>query len=86
MTNDEAFRELGVSDSANADEIKAAYRARALVTHPDRAGNADAFARVQIAYLTLRESEYARQAKREKCQACGGTGRQAWQRGCCTVT
>ncbi|NUP09126.1 MAG: J domain-containing protein [Polyangiaceae bacterium] len=41
---------LGVPSSATLDEIKRAYRKRALETHPDHGGEADVFRRVQRAY------------------------------------
>jgi curved DNA-binding protein CbpA len=44
---------LGVSKDASDDEIKRAFRARALVTHPDRGGDAEAFVEVKRAYDAL---------------------------------
>lgn len=41
---------LEVPEGATLAEIKRAYRARALATHPDRGGDADAFRAVQRAY------------------------------------
>ena len=41
---------LGLPSSATLAEIKLAYRKRALATHPDRGGTADAFRAVQSAY------------------------------------
>ena len=41
---------LGLTATASLDEIKAAYRKRALETHPDRGGDAEDFRRVHGAY------------------------------------
>lgn len=41
---------LGIPEGSTAVEVKRAYRGRALVTHPDRGGDADAFRAVQRAY------------------------------------
>ncbi len=51
---------LGVSKSANADEIKSAYRKLALKFHPDRnkeAGAAEKFAQINEAYSVLCDEE-----------------------------
>ena len=44
---------LGVSDTANNDEIKAAWRRRVKQTHPDAGGNTQEFQKVQEAYKVL---------------------------------
>jgi hypothetical protein len=41
---------LGVTAQATADELKRAFRQRALATHPDRGGDAEAFRQVQRAF------------------------------------
>lgn len=49
-----AYSVLGVDASASSEEIKAAYRAKAKVHHPDAdGGDADAFRAVNEAYATL---------------------------------
>ena len=53
MTNH--YAALGVGFGATPDEIRAAYRAKARETHPDRGGSADTFGRVQAAYRLLRQ-------------------------------
>lgn len=50
---------LGIPESSTAAEVKRAYKARALVTHPDRGGDVDAFRAVQRAY----EAALARAAR-----------------------
>lgn len=44
---------LGVSKSSSADEIKKAYRRKALETHPDKGGDANIFKEVNEAYDVL---------------------------------
>ena len=51
---------LGLSGSSSIEEIKRAYRKRALETHPDRGGDSAAFRAVQAAY----ESALKRRSKR----------------------
>jgi hypothetical protein len=41
---------LGITARATADELKRAFRERALATHPDRGGDAEAFRQVQHAF------------------------------------
>ena len=41
---------LGITARATAEELKRAYRQRALATHPDRGGDAEAFREVQRAF------------------------------------
>ena len=41
---------LGVTPEASATELKRAFRARVLATHPDRGGTAESFRDVQRAY------------------------------------
>lgn len=46
---------LGVSSRATEEELKAAYRKKAIETHPDRGGDADTFRRVVAAYAEARK-------------------------------
>ncbi len=41
---------LGLAPGATVEQVKRAYRAKALETHPDRGGDPEAFRRVQKAY------------------------------------
>ena len=41
---------LGITARATADDLKRAFRRRALATHPDRGGDAEAFRQVQRAF------------------------------------
>lgn len=45
---------LGVSSRATEEELKAAYRKKAIETHPDRGGDAETFRRVVAAYAEAR--------------------------------
>ncbi|WP_435021459.1 J domain-containing protein [Tundrisphaera sp. TA3] len=48
-----AFRALGLEPPCSLDDIKAAYRIRALSVHPDRGGNPAEFHAVEAAYRRL---------------------------------
>ena len=48
-----AWQTLGLEPGSDHEEIKKAYRQRALETHPDRGGEASAFRAVQKAYEKL---------------------------------
>lgn len=53
---------LGVARDATEQQIRAAYRAKARVLHPDAGGTSEAFARIATAYAVLgspaRRTEY----------------------------
>jgi hypothetical protein len=58
---------LGVVSGAGIDDIKRAYRARALETHPDRGGDPERFREVQHAYEQLvARASGARKPKRRR--------------------
>lgn len=59
MTTEEAFRLLGLSAPAGADEVKRAYRRKALEYHPDRYQRDDEKAFYQRKFMQIREA-YAR--------------------------
>lgn len=44
------YEVLEVSQNANVNQIKEAYRRKAMESHPDRGGNSETFNRVQTAY------------------------------------
>ncbi len=58
---------LGVSPHATVDEIRAAFRQKALVTHPDRGGDPDAFRALRRAHdeALARRSRAARRPRRK---------------------
>lgn len=51
-----ALAVLGLAKGASASEIRTAYRKRALETHPDQGGSAEAFRAVQSAYERLKHT------------------------------
>ena len=64
MNSQEAFRVLGLSPGAGADEVKRAYRRKALECHPDRAQDESQkslyeqrFKEAREAYARLRDEE-----------------------------
>jgi hypothetical protein len=61
------FAELGLETTATADEVKRAYRRRALETHPDRGGSDEAFRAVQRAFVAA--TTRATGAKRRRRRA-----------------
>lgn len=56
MTND-LYETLGVDKSADQDEIKKAYRKKAMASHPDQGGDAEEFHALTLAYDTLSDDE-----------------------------
>lgn len=60
---------LEIAEGATLAEIKRAYRARSLVTHPDRGGDADAFRAVQRAYEEAIERRARPKARRATAPA-----------------
>lgn len=64
---------LGVLPSATPEALRAAYRARARDTHPDRGGDPDEFYKVTQAYEAARNvSAWLPEGK--ICANCGGFG------------
>lgn len=66
--NTELYDTLGVDLPASADEIKAAYRAKAKQHHPDKGGDADRFGEIQKAYDVLSDPD-----RRARYDATGAT-------------
>ena len=48
---------MGVSKTATTDEIKKAYKKKALRLHPDKGGDPEKFKEVAIAHEVLADSE-----------------------------
>ena len=69
MTN--PYDELGVGREATPEEIRAAYRRKAHVLHPDKGGGVDRFQELQRAYDLLSDPE-----RRQQYDRTGFTGRQ----------
>lgn len=49
------YADLGVRQNATDEEIKSAWRAKAMQNHSDRGGNSEAFLNARAAYETLRD-------------------------------
>ena len=48
---------LGLARTCSSDEVRAAYKARAMKSHPDRGGDPAVWQRVQLAFDTLADQE-----------------------------
>eukprot|EP00927_Polykrikos_kofoidii_P010333 TRINITY_DN14367_c0_g5_i1.p1 TRINITY_DN14367_c0_g5~~TRINITY_DN14367_c0_g5_i1.p1 ORF type:complete len:624 (+),score=118.90 TRINITY_DN14367_c0_g5_i1:117-1988(+) len=57
MMPDDPYSVLGVDRSASDAELRSAYRRRALETHPDKGGTAEAFRQVTSAFEILSDSD-----------------------------
>eukprot|EP00928_Gymnodinium_smaydae_P053736 TRINITY_DN37662_c0_g1_i1.p1 TRINITY_DN37662_c0_g1~~TRINITY_DN37662_c0_g1_i1.p1 ORF type:complete len:828 (-),score=90.68 TRINITY_DN37662_c0_g1_i1:253-2736(-) len=67
---------LGVSSTASLPEIRAAFRAKALATHPDKGGNAAEFNNITLAFETLSDD-----AKRAEYDSDLSASRKGTKRG-----
>ncbi|QGX94630.1 J domain-containing protein [Haloplanus rallus] len=50
-----AFSRLGLQPTADAEEVRAAYRRRVKDVHPDQGGDSESFRRLREAYATAKE-------------------------------
>jgi len=66
------YETLGVSESANPDEIKKAYRKLASQHHPDKGGDTKKFQEIQTAYDTLQDPAKREQYDHERRNPGGG--------------
>lgn len=57
---------LGLQPGCNQEELKAAYKKRALETHPDKGGDVDEFRSVKVAYESLLKTVPAQLASRKQ--------------------
>ncbi|HOL64533.1 MAG TPA: DnaJ domain-containing protein [Accumulibacter sp.] len=80
------YAELGIASDATSEQIKQAYRRKALQLHPDRNSAADAadkFRAVQEAYDTLgdarRRQDYDDNRRRNLLDQPLQTAREIWQ-------
>jgi DnaJ family protein A protein 2 len=69
MANNDPYNILGLNKNANDEDIKKAYRKKALKEHPDKGGNVETFKEIQNAYDILSNKE-----KREKYDRFGHRG------------
>ena len=58
MAKEDPYKVLDVSQSSSADEIKKAFRKKAMQYHPDKGGSDTDFARIQSAYETLKDRKH----------------------------
>ena len=54
------YAALGIQETADASDIRRAYKKRALQTHPDKGGDEEEFKRVGAAYAVLSDEEKRR--------------------------
>ena len=66
-----SFEALGLTISATAEEVKAAWRSAASRTHPDRGGDSAEFTRLRKAY----EDSLAFAEAVKSCESCNGSGK-----------
>lgn len=57
VDNTKFYEMMGVSKSATTDEIKKAFRKKALKEHPDKGGDPEAFKELTVAYEILGDPE-----------------------------
>jgi len=68
------YSTLGISKSANADEIKKAYRRMANQHHPDKGGDTEKFKEIEEAYRTLSDPQKKAEYDNPQPQFGGGPG------------
>ena len=67
---DDAFKFLGLPDTATCAQVRTAYRKKAEKLHPDKGGDAQAFIQLNGVY----RDAMIRCTKPIECADCGGTG------------
>lgn len=72
---------LGVPSNATPEEVKAAYRAKAMKAHPDRGGATEGFQCLTKAYTILSDSD-----RRAQYDKDGSTGKHQTRRPRCITT
>ena len=53
MSKETLYDILEIDKNANSEEIKKAYRKKALISHPDKGGDPEIFKKINEAYTTL---------------------------------
>ena len=61
MATETYYDVLGVTESASQDEIKKAYKKKAVQHHPDKGGNEETFKKISEAYDTIGDENKRRQ-------------------------
>jgi len=57
VDNSRFYEMIGVEKTASSDEIKKAFRKKALKEHPDKGGDPDKFKELTVAYEVLMDAE-----------------------------
>ena len=70
----ELYNLLGVNKDASENEIKKAFRKKAMKSHPDRGGNAEEFKQISEAYEILSDSNKKSQYDKYGKEGVGGNG------------
>jgi molecular chaperone DnaJ len=65
---------LGVSENASQEEIKKAYRKKAVENHPDKGGDEEVFKKISEAYDTLGDGSKRQQYDNQKNNPFGNMG------------
>lgn len=73
------YQTLGVSPTATADEIKAAFRKLALQHHPDRGGSLEMMKKINVAYSTLSDPEKRRKYDGAPRTSTSSAARDPWE-------
>jgi molecular chaperone DnaJ len=74
MSAESYYDILGVSETATQDEIKKAYRKKAVEHHPDKGGDEQVFKKISEAYDTIGDESKRRQYDAQKNNPFGGMG------------
>ena len=72
---------LGLARTCSTDEVRAAYKARAMQSHPDRGGDPAVWQKVQLAFDTLADPEKRAVDRSEQDQEGGAETRLVQQFG-----
>ena len=57
IDNEKYYKILGVEKNASTDEIKKAFKKKALREHPDKGGDVEKFKEIAVAYEVLSDPE-----------------------------
>ena len=81
VDNTKFYKLLGVEKTATHDEIKKAFRKRALKDHPDKGGDPEVFKELSVAYEALSDAKkrdlydkYGEEGLQEGGGGAGGMG------------